>query len=274
MQLGFTTLSCPDWDLDRILAEAVKNGYEGVDFRGYRREMDVTALPLFTTELAQTRRKFAQAGVIIPCLSTGARMFNPQGPAGDIDEVTRYARLAQQVGAGYLRVFGGGLKGESFEQAIPTAVDTLGRLADAAAPFGVQVLVETHDDWVRSEPLAEVFARLERGDVGIIWDVHHPALLAGEDPATTWANLGTWVRYTHFKNSRRREDGTLRLVLPDEGLLDLDAMVALLVAGGYDGWLVLEWEKMWQPEIAEPEVALPAYAQALRNAWAKATGQG
>jgi hypothetical protein len=42
-------------------------------------------------------------------------------------------------------------------------------------------------------------------------------------------------------------------------------MIDLLAAGGYDGYLTLEWEKKWQPEIAEPEVVFPAYARFLRQ---------
>ena len=35
--------------------------------------------------------------------------------------------------------------------------------------------------------------------------------------------------------------------------------VSLLKAGGYDGYYSFEWEKWWHPELAEPEVAFPAY---------------
>ena len=39
----------------------------------------------------------------------------------------------------------------------------------------------------------------------------------------------------------------------------------VLRAGGYDGWLTLEWEKKWHPEIEEPEVAFPGYARYMRG---------
>ena len=42
-------------------------------------------------------------------------------------------------------------------------------------------------------------------------------------------------------------------------------MLALLVQGGYDGWINLEWEKRWFPSLADPEVAFPQYAQTLRQ---------
>ena len=38
-------------------------------------------------------------------------------------------------------------------------------------------------------------------------------------------------------------------------------MLGLLAAGGYRGWISVEWEKRWHPEIAEPQVALPQHLQ-------------
>ncbi len=53
MKLAFTTLGCPNWDLDTIISKAVKYGYDGVDFRGYLGEMDIYKLPLFLINYAE-----------------------------------------------------------------------------------------------------------------------------------------------------------------------------------------------------------------------------
>jgi len=39
VKLAFTTLGCPDWDLDTIISKAAEFGFDGVDFRGCRGEM-------------------------------------------------------------------------------------------------------------------------------------------------------------------------------------------------------------------------------------------
>ncbi len=36
-------------------------------------------------------------------------------------------------------------------------------------------------------------------------------------------------------------------------------------ANGYDGYVCVEWEKKWHPQIPEPEVALPQHADKLRE---------
>jgi sugar phosphate isomerase/epimerase len=41
-------------------------------------------------------------------------------------------------------------------------------------------------------------------------------------------------------------------------------ILAALRRAGYDGWLSVEWEKKWHPELEAPEIALPQHAEALR----------
>ena len=62
MKISFTTLGCPDWDLDTICRRGSEYGYDGVDFRGLQETMDITQLPAFTSGVAQTRRQLADAG--------------------------------------------------------------------------------------------------------------------------------------------------------------------------------------------------------------------
>jgi sugar phosphate isomerase/epimerase len=96
-----------------------------------------------------------------------------------------------------------------------------------------------------------------------LWDVHHPWRLLGEEPETTWSNIGRWVQYTHVKDSR----GTVEqyaYCLTGEGEVPLARICAVLRNNGYDGYYTFEWEKRWHPEIAEPEAAFPQYAQYMR----------
>ena len=37
----------------------------------------------------------------------------------------------------------------------------------------------------------------------------------------------------------------------------------LLKMAGYGGWFSLEWEKAWHPDIEDPEIAFPEYADVM-----------
>ncbi len=86
-------------------------------------------------------------------------------------------------------------------------------------------------------------------------------------PEETWAALGPWVRYIPCKDScldPTNKHG-YRLCLVGEGDVPLAEIMSVLRVGGYDGWLTLEWEKKWNPEIEEPEVAFPGYVEHMRR---------
>jgi hypothetical protein len=42
-------------------------------------------------------------------------------------------------------------------------------------------------------------------------------------------------------------------------------MLSLVAAGGFPGWISVEWERRWHPEIEPPEVALPQHLAVLRT---------
>jgi len=265
MKLGFTTLSCPDWDLQNIITAAKQYGYDGVDLRGYLREMAIYKRPEFSQDLDRTAEMFAKAGIEISGLSSGARLYEtePDKRQAALDEVRAYAELCEKLGVKIIRVFGGRLGQTPPDQALPVARETLLQMAEIAEP--ALIVVETHDDWVDSSLLGRLLETTDAPNVAALWDLHHPYRLNGEKPEQTTERIGRFVRYVHVKDSKLNEDASHTYTLPGQGDVPIDRMIELLAAGGYDGWLVVEWEKLWRPQLAEPDVALPAYAQYLRK---------
>lgn len=41
MKLSFTTLGCPDWDLQLIIGRAAEYGFDAIDFRGLNGELQL-----------------------------------------------------------------------------------------------------------------------------------------------------------------------------------------------------------------------------------------
>jgi len=227
--------------------------------------MDIHRLAEFTTDLATTKSKIRDAGLAVSALSSGARMFaaGPTDRAEHVDTVARYAALCESLSARYVRVFGGRLDGTPLDRAIDVSLEQLEKMSVVGR--GVEIAVETHDDWAHTASLAKLFERVTAANVCVLWDLHHPYRLAGESPRETYDNIGRYVRYTHLKDSMPTDDGKIVPALPGDGDVPLNEMVDLLIAGGYEGYLALEWEKHWRPEIAAPDVALARYAGLLRK---------
>jgi len=92
----------------------------------------------------------------------------------------------------------------------------------------------------------------------VLWDLHNPIAL-GEPPAKTASFIGSHTRHVHIKDGKKSGAYTLL----GEGDTPLPELVAALHQVGYRGYLSLEWEKAWHPELAEPEVVFPHAARYL-----------
>ena len=266
MKLGVSTLGCPDWTLDEIVARCKGYGYDGIEWRGLGPDLDLTQSPAFSspTAIAQTRQAHMDAGLEICGLDSSAKLADTDEAAwaGNRDHARRMIDLASAVGAPTVRVFGGdGPEREARAVTVSRVADRLRLLGEyAAQAVGVAVVLETHDAFSSGAQVAEALHLCPHPNVGALWDLHHP-YRQGESPEQTWAVLGPYVRQTHVKDSR--PEGAYCLL--GEGDIPIREMLGLLQRGGYDGWVNLEWEKRWMPSLADPEVAFPQYARTLRQ---------
>lgn len=269
MKLAFTTLGCPKWDLDTILEKAVASGYDGVDFRGYLGEMDIYKLPEFTTGIAKTKRKFVKASIEIPCFSSSVRLFTTSDNelTRYLVELRQYARLCNEFQTPYIRVFGGKIGPFSRQDALINVVENLRKMLPIVEQHQVCLLLETHDDWTNCQFVKDVLDRIDSPFLQVLWDVHHPYRTVAEYPEQTWQTLGENIKYTHWKDSYLKEDCErgYQLCLLGEGDIPLEPIYRLLQDKKYDGYYTLEWEKVWCPEIEEPEIAFQQYAVYMKK---------
>jgi sugar phosphate isomerase/epimerase len=161
-------------------------------------------------------------------------------------------------------VFGGALAADPAErqEQLRAAARVLESSVPLARRLGVAIGVETHDDFSASSVVAELLAMADPDWVGAVWDSHHPYRM-GETAADVYANLGRRILLAQVKDARRGPGGDWELVLLGEGEVPVLQMLGLLAAGGYQGWISVEWEKRWHPEIAEPQIALPQHLRVL-----------
>ena len=253
--------------MERAVGAAVASGYAAIDFRGMLDCVEITGSPLFRGgALRETAERVRDAGLAVSCLSSGASVSAPDSAAraAALDSMRRYAGLCGPLGCRQVRVFGG--RTDGIADPVSNAAETISAAAEIARGAGIEFVVETHDDWTDTARLREAFdaAGAPEG-VALLWDVHHPWASHGEAPGTSLANLRPFLRNTHWKDSRPEPGGGRLLCLPGEGDVPLREAFRALRAAGYDGWFTLEWEKRWHPEIAEPEVAFPAFAAFMRG---------
>ena len=262
-RIAFSTLAFPDADLATAVSLGRSWGYAGVELRLIDGELIDPAMP--ATARARVKRTLASARLPAVAVDSSIRLTG-EHPAA---ELRQFLELASDWEAPLVRVFGGALPGDGpgRRARLEAAARVLEEAAPAAERLGVAIGVETHDAFSASAVVAELLALVDSAAVGAVWDSHHPHRM-GERAADVWANLGPRILLAQVKDARPddgRDDGW-QLVLLGDGEVPVRDMLGLLSAGGYQGWVSVEWEKRWHPEIAAPEVALPQHL-AMLGSW-------
>jgi len=263
VKLAFSTLACPRWSLDQVVTGARRYGYEGVELRLIDGELIDGAMP--APERERVRRTFADAGLPIVAVDSSVRVAAAPDAKGAIDELRTFLDLAAELESPIVRVFGGEWDaGRSRPQAIAQARRVLEEAVTAAQPLGVAIALETHDRFSSTALVAEVLDGLPPA-AAAIWDVGHPHRV-GDSPADVLRLLDGRIAHVHVKDCRRKADSDdWQLTLLGEGDVPVKACIDALREADYSGWLSVEWEKHWHPELAEPEAALPQFADMLRT---------
>lgn len=258
MRLAFTTLACPTWSLEQAAEAAAGYGYEGLELRLL--DGEVVQGNLSAEQQARVRRVCADSGLTLCCLDTSLGMADP---ATSLDDGYAFLDLAAALDAPMMRVFGRAPEGEALEEAARRAAERLSVLAQRGQEIGVRVALETHDSFAAGKAVAACLRDVENEYAGALWDTLHPVRV-GETADETLDLIGGRLLHMHIKDGNVPPNiNECRLL--GEGTVPVPAILRALSGRGYQGWLAVEWEKKWQPQIADPEVALPQYAETLRR---------
>lgn len=266
MKISFSTLGCPGWTWNEIVATASDLGYDGVEVRGVGKDISVPSVPAFSDEnLEKTMEQMEGHRLSIPCLDSDCCIHLRETEAATEAEIKAYIRLAKRMKVPYVRVMATAPVphpvGEVDEGYVRERAIALGGLAQEQ---GVKLLIETHGVWSDSTRLARLLSTLHCDGIGALWDVHHPYRFMGERPDVTYQNLRPWLCHTHFKDSVATAEG-FRYVLPGFGDVPMEDTIRVLAQGGYAGFYSLEWVKRWDMTLEEPGIVFAHYANYMRT---------
>jgi len=273
MKYAFSTLACPAWSIEQVVDAATRLGYDRVELRLLDGEVIDPR-----TDRAKVERAVALCrshGVDVCAFDTSCR-FNQSDATeqeGQVADLLAWIGLAHDLQVPLLRVFGGanpeGGASATDDEVNARVAAALRRVAPEAERADVTVVLETHDAFSSARRVADVLERVGSSHIAALWDSHHPYRM-GESPEDVIAALDGRIAHVHVKDARRLpSDGAWQLVLLGEGEVPVRGQLAALREAGYTGYVSVEWEKKWHPEIADPEVALPQHIAWLRNAMAE-----
>jgi sugar phosphate isomerase/epimerase len=268
MKLAFSTLGCPDWDLDKMLGAARNFGYEGIELRALAGSLDLLRRAEFgVSELARTKACFEDEGIEICCVDTSCTFHSPDASerANQVGIALAHAELAARLDAPLIRVFPDKIQpGAQRDETRDWIAECLHAVAERM-PDDVDVALETHGDFARAEAAAEIAALANHAKVKLIWDVAN-SVAAGDTIEHAGRVVKPYLAHIHLRDAKPVAGLEHWLpVLAGHGSVSFAETVTAIRELNYDGYVSFEWEKYWRPEIEEPEVALPDFVNAIRN---------
>ena len=268
MKISFSTLGCPELDLPRIVAVAGQYGFNGIEFRFVSGESELWKLPEFQgTGLAQTKRVLTDHNLAAACIDTDCHFHWPEAAKRReaVEEGVRMADIAAGLGARGIRVFGDTIQpGQTREQTRRWTAEGMCALADRTRAQGVGVWIETHGDFANSHDVREILREANCPGTAAVWDPENCYGAYFEKPADGARVLGSAIRHVHFKDIHKDAKGEWVPALMGQGEFPCADVLTSLRRLNYDGFVSLEWEKKWHPEIPDASVAFPQFMEWMR----------
>lgn len=273
LKAALSTVACPENTLDEAVALAARLDYDGLEMRTFGHgSTDLTCEPLLTGP-ARARDLFEDHGVAPVCLATSISFDKPVFPPvigrilQDVDAPVRHTKqmveAAVALGCPFIRVFGFEIQpGESRKAAMPRIMERL-RLALATARHtGARLLLENGGSFPTSSDVLEL---VERAASPLLAVAYSPAaaVAGGEDPVQGARALGDLLEVVKLKDFA----GGDPVVLGD-GEIPNEHVIRDLSARGFDGWAVVEWDRLWLPGLDESDAPLVTARQRLAE-WAR-----
>ncbi|MGV9360699.1 sugar phosphate isomerase/epimerase family protein [Amycolatopsis sp. NPDC003731] len=233
-QFAVSTLGMPGIPVREAARTAKAHHCAGLELRVHPDEE--VHLGLSASSLDSVRSLLNSENLAVSCLAGYAKVAAPGADQPVIDELKALIALAHRLGAPQIRSFPGG-----DGNAEPRIAAVLDDLRDAQ----VKLLVETHDSHPTGAAARKLVDGFDAPDLAaVLWDAVHP-WRAGEHPAVTTTVLGPYLGYFQVKDVQSREAPTP--VPPGEGAVPLGECGDLLRS--WSGWVSLEWEKAWYPDL-------------------------
>lgn len=267
--LSFSTLGCPDWNFKQIVDFAAAHGYQGIELRGIKRQLDLLQCEEFKTPQNRraTVRTMKDNGLKFVDLGSSTNLHFPEGTerSKNLDEAKRFIDLAHEIKCPFIRVFPNNfLKERDKNATMDLMASGLLSLAQYAEGSNVSVLIESHGDLVHIDDLERVLKNAEHKNAGMVWDVVNMWSITKEPVAQVFERLKKYIRHTHIKDAKV-SGSNVQYVFLGKGDVPIFEAIDLLTKSNYKGYYSFEWEKIWHPELPSPELALADYSREMRK---------
>ncbi len=252
MKLAFSTKGWHDASWEDFLATAQDTGFAGVEIHNlYAPAMQKKGAPADRQAASAVYRTLFDRKLSVPCINVTADLCDAEGQRQLFDEIDACLDAARRLHCPYVRLHTVKTDG-AFDEAL--VHQALAYALPRAEQNDTVLLIETMGAYADTARLRALLDGYALDNLAALWDFHFPARMNHETPQTSVTNLGAYIRHVHIKDSLVQADGTISYQLIGEGDLPVDLLMKALDSVDYDGFVSLEWDPAWLPELTDMTV--------------------
>ena len=254
MNLSFSIKGWSGYSWSEFCALAVEMDFQGIELHNiHNTPFTEKGGPFHAHTAAATLRDMYEKGLSIPCLDSVCDISDDSRFDDNCAEIAACIETAKSFKIPNIRIHAtrGG-------EVTDSMMECLKRSVQLAEDAGVTLLIETIGIFADTSKLRDVLNTFACDNLAALWDMQHPYRVCGEKPDTTIQNLGAYVRHVHLKDSEI-VNGSVEYRLIGEGTLPIADMMNALRSVNYNGFISLEWDPAWMPDISDIEIILPHY---------------
>lgn len=258
IRLAFSTTACPDWTLSQVINQAKAMGYHGVDFATrFGRQTPESSCDPQQGDAAKIKDELAQAGIEPICLSTNISFASPNQNDGlaAIAMTRQAADRAAAIGAPAIRVLVyEAPQNEQPHNVMARVAKRVAEVVDYAGQQGVQLLFENIGSFKTARNWWWCLDSIRHPMVGLVWN---PASAAtqGERPAISVPMLNSRIRMVRLTDIHIGPP--VEPVQLGDGELNIPKLLARLMGVGFEGHVVVEWDRTLRPTLTPAAEFLP-----------------
>jgi inosose dehydratase len=237
--LGYAAIT---WGGDdpKAIEEVAAVGFKGIQLRA-------SAFDRWGSKPAELKALLAQHRLALPVLSSGNLNYQADEVTASIDVHLTHARFVRDAGGQMLQVIDEKPKGR------PVRQEDYGRLADAmntlgakTKALGVPLVYHHHMNSTGEAPdaIEAIMKEADAASVGLLFDIAHYRQ-GGGDPVAFIQRYGKAIKVVHLKDVRPIDSPPgYQWVELGRGRVDVKGCVAALKAIGFNGWAIVELDKV------------------------------
>jgi sugar phosphate isomerase/epimerase len=288
MRIAGHTMGTPEYTVPEAIDLFARLSLEGIEAICHDEYRSAVRTDASRATLRELRRRAEEQGLGFAAITPYATDLNAadaQVAKVHQDLLLRSIEIAHELGSPCVRTYAGrDTGGPGRAERLRRLVEAVHAPAEAASQAGVRLGFENHFNTLADSAKATVEAvrAVNHPAIGIVYDQGNLTMLGAEKHRETIRLQAPYLIHVHVKDLRFKDkppdtpsaaveslpaEAKPTVSLPvGEGILPWPEIIAELKRTGYDGWLSIEYERRWYPDLLPPaEIGMQAGAEVLRR---------